>query len=298
MNAVLVTRLFFADEEMFLEFKVWERGSIGIEELQSFLVSDIRRALCDVFLEYFVLFTPISEIPPNLQMHYHSRAPSRNSQATTPTLVKTDPTTPVSSTPFPKQLGKKFLSEPATPAELRARSPATLLRKRSLIELPVKESLSRKSSKESPREVPKKSHQENVESIEKTYETLEEFFPLNPTDNPSRESPVPKRSDSEEASRKDSVSNSSNVQSGSVSDMERMLPKISGMENSLGSPYDTLTDREVEESFNATNEPDDRGREKKEPTWKDVELRRRRDRESRMARRRYERGEIGFLHPW
>ena len=285
---------FSTDEDLYLEFKVWERGSIGIEELQQFLVSDVRRALSDIFLEFFILFAPISEVPSNLQAYYFLRGHSRGSQATTPTSSKNDSrsTTPVSSTPHPRLVVKKFISEPATPAELRARSPVTFLRNRSLVEIPAKEPTSRKSSKESPRECAKKSQTETIENIEKTYETLEDYFPLSRSDNRLTSA---KRLEGDEAS----ASNQADNQLVSMREVERLLP---GTEVPFGSPYDTLTDKEVEDSFSfAMHETDEAGREpceKKEPTWKEIEWRKRCGKEARRTRRRFERGDVGFLHPW
>ena len=290
--------LYFADDDLYLEFKVWERGSIGIEELQQFLVSDVRKALSDIFLEFIILFTPISEVPSNLQSFYFSKIHSRSSQTTTPTSLKNNSrsTTPVSSTPYPRLVMKKFLSEPATPAELRARSPVVFLRNRSLNEIPVKEPLSRKSSKESPREVAKKSQLETIDNIERTYETLEEYFPLNPSENRSSST---RKSDSDEASVRETVSSTSDSHVVSVREVERLLPAV---ENTLSSPYDTLTDKEVEESFSSTvTETDDSGKDasdRKEPTWKEIERRKRYENEARRVRRRFERGEVGVLHPW
>lgn len=293
----------FLEEDLYFEFKIWERGSVGIEELQEFLLCDVRKAMSDIFIEFFILYTPICEVPSHLQSHYALKAQGRGSQTTTPTSLKTDSrsatpvsATPVSSTPYPRLIAKKYLSEPATPAELRARSPVPVLRNRSLNEIPVREPLARKSSKESPRDIAKKNQIETIENIEKTYETLEEYFPLNSSEN---RSVFVRKSDSDDASIRETLSTNSESHLVSIQEVERLLPAD---DNQFGSSYDTMTDKEVEESFSSTViETDDSGKdvsEKKDLTWKEIEKRKRSDKESRRIRRRFERGEAGFLHPW
>ena len=286
----------FLDDNLYLQFKVWERGSIGIEELQKFLVDDVHKALSDIFFEFFVLFTPISEVPLNLHASYSTKGHARNSQTTTPSSLKNDSRsgTPVSSAAFPKMMVKKFLSEPATPAEMRARSPVTMWRNRSLNDIPVKQPLSKKSSKESLKETSKKN--QTMDSIEKTYETLEEYFPLNPSESRNLSTKTP---ENDEMMSREVSSINSDSRAVSVRDVERLLPAI---DPPLGSAYEALVDREVEESFvssiNEVEDPQKEGPERKELTWKEIERRKRHEKETRRVRRRYERGEIGFLHPW
>ena len=285
-----------------MKFKIWERGSIGIDELRSFLISDVKRALCDVFLEYFLLVTPLSEVPPQFHYHYASRSSDLSGLSTSPCQSKytSKSATLLASTPFTQVplVSKRFLSEPPTPAERRSGSPAEILRNKSLNEAPVvREPISRKSSRDSPKESIKK-QQAAPGSLEKTYETLEDYFPLNKSGNVESESPAPRQTDSESTSVKDSGDVTS-CDSVSVIDEGKVLPELHAFEDPplLGSPYDTLTDREVEESFNATLYGDN-GTDKREPVWHEIEHRRRRDNDARRLRRKYERGEIGSLHPW
>ena len=287
----------FLEDDLFLEFKVWERGSIGIDELRDFLVADVRKALGDVFLEFFILGTPISEVPSNLQYFYYLKGHFSGSQRTTPSSLKNEsrPVTPVSSTPFPRPIVKKFLSEPATPAEIRARSPVTVLRNRSLNEIPIR--AFRKFSKESPREISKKSQVEAMDNIEKTYETLEEYFPLNPSE--SRNS-LTKKADTDDVCIREMSSNNSDFHVVSVREVEQLL-STAGQTSS--SPYESQIDKEVEDSFTppAGTEAEDNGkemREKKDLTWQEIEKRKRHDKQMQKIRRRFERGEVGFLHPW
>ena len=288
----------FLEDDLFLKFKIWERGSVGIEELQQFLVADVRKALSDIFLEFFILFTPISEVPSNLQPSYFPKGHSRSSQTTTPSSIRNESlsATPVSSAHFPKLAVKKFLSEPATPAELRARSPIGILRNRSLNEIPVKEPLSAKTSKELQRDIAKKSQVDTMENIEKTYETLEEYFPLNPSE--SRSSSI-KRAENDGTVIKELSSGNSDRHAVSVREVERFLPAA---DQSLGSPHEALIDKEVEESFTCISKEPEMGvkevSEKRELTWKEIEMRKRHEKENRRFRRRFERGDVGFLHPW
>ena len=286
------------DEGLYLQFKVWERGSIGIEELQQFLVDDVHKALSDIFFEFFILFTPISEVPLNLHASYSTKGHSRSSQTTTPSSLRNDSRscTPVSSMAVPKMMVKKFLSEPATPAEMKARSPVAMLRNRSLNDIPVKEPLTKKSSKESLKETPKKSQLETIDSIENTYETLEEYFPLNPSESRRLSTKTP---ENDEMISRDVSSGNSYSRAVSMGEVERLLPAI---DQPLGSTYEALVDREVEESFissiNESDDPAKEGAERKELTWKEIERRKRYEKETRRVRRRFERGDIGFLHPW
>ena len=287
----------FLEDDLFLEFKVWERGSIGIDDLRDFLVADVRKALGDVFLEFFILGTPISEVPSNLQYFYFLKGHFCSSQRTTPSSLKNEsrPITPVSSTPFPRPIVKKFLSEPATPAEIRARSPVTVLRNRSLNEFPIRDS--RKLSRESPREISKKSHVEAMDNIEKTYETLEEYFPLNPSENRSS---FIKKADTDESCIREMSSTNSDFHVVSVQEVERLLSTAG---QSSGSPYEAQIDKEVEDSFTPptgteAEENEKEVREKKDFTWQEIEKRKRHDKQKQKIRRRFERGDAGFLHPW
>ncbi len=117
------------------------------------------------------------------------------------------------------------------------------------------------------------------------------------------ESPAPRYSDSDNASMKDSDLVSSEAGSLPAVNPNNILPDFIGSEDQpqLGSSYDTVTDREVEESFNAmlhAGIDDVANVDKKDMTWQEIEHRRRKDKEARKLRRQYERGEIGSLHPW
>ena len=46
-----------------VQFAIWERGDIGVEQLSGRLKLSLRHALCDLLAEYYLLTAPLSKVP-------------------------------------------------------------------------------------------------------------------------------------------------------------------------------------------------------------------------------------------
>lgn len=46
-----------------VQFAIWERGDIGLEQLKGQLKLALRHALCDLLTEYYLLAAPLSKVP-------------------------------------------------------------------------------------------------------------------------------------------------------------------------------------------------------------------------------------------
>lgn len=123
------TQIYFIGRNILIQFKIWERGNIEMDNFEKDLLNCVKHALCDVFLEYHLFCTPLCHIPKPLQSSVHSSRresivrrssfthlrqsvhSSGSSAATTPKLIK------------PHANLKKFFSEPTTPNDMRSESP-------------------------------------------------------------------------------------------------------------------------------------------------------------------------------
>jgi len=63
----VVFMVFFAflptEDNFIIEFSIWKRGSIGLEQLTNQLKCITQHALCDLLMEYLLLPAPLSSIP-------------------------------------------------------------------------------------------------------------------------------------------------------------------------------------------------------------------------------------------
>lgn len=83
-----------------VQFAIWERGDIGLEQLKGQLKLALRHALCDLLTEYYLLAAPLSKVP---KMYWKS-AITRQRSCSEP------PSSPI--VPIPK--GPKLGSVPET----------------------------------------------------------------------------------------------------------------------------------------------------------------------------------------
>ena len=328
---------------MFIQFKIWERGDIGIAELRSSLIATVRKALCDLFIEYYLLSVPISLIPTHLHHTYThtSRCSSAGSQKAVTVQKK------ISSDSFslppkcPQVSGKRFLSEPCTPVGLRARSPGIILHDKEAFDYDKddkgtetkdnkkdvggksKEPLERRVSEPifSSRSVTTGHLESDTVFIDKRDEDLKDVLVFDEPELAPRVASESNASvkDLEKADEKETIKDtdisvSSVNTTASVTtlsslpkpslpaEMEYSLPRHPPVEEILhtSGSYDTVTDKEVEESFNATFEEIMKSLSKngKDATWQEIEVRRRQEKECRKLRRKFERGVVGQLNPW
>lgn len=276
-----------------IQFKIWERGNIEMDNFEKDLLNCVKHALCDVFLEYHLFCTPLCHIPKPLQSSVHSSRresivrrssfthlrqsvhSSGSSAATTPKLIK------------PHANLKKFFSEPTTPNDMRSESPG----------LKIKDDLSLVA--ESPKSLPRDYNtavEISPEEIEKRRYSLMEQ---------RRQSPVvAKKKMSREDSplmRKRSASSltPSNHSDDGQSELNKQQKTISMSElNQLKLPvtsYVMLTDAEVHESFKAVTAETD-SEKKLSTTWQEIEIQRRLELDNRKERRKHEHGIKGELH--
>ena len=54
---------FSADDDIMVQFAIWERGDIGLDQLTAQLKRALRHALCDLLTEYYLLAAPLSKVP-------------------------------------------------------------------------------------------------------------------------------------------------------------------------------------------------------------------------------------------
>ena len=52
-----------SDEDIIVQFAIWERGDIGLSQLNGQLKLALRHALCDLLIEYYLLTAPLSIVP-------------------------------------------------------------------------------------------------------------------------------------------------------------------------------------------------------------------------------------------
>ncbi|KAJ7386497.1 KICSTOR complex protein szt2 [Desmophyllum pertusum] len=90
-----------------VQFAIWERGDIGIDQLAGQLELTLRHALCDLLAEYYLLAAPLSKVP---QMYWRSSITrSRSSSA---------PPSPLPLTPKGPKLGSLTSSEKSSKRQL------------------------------------------------------------------------------------------------------------------------------------------------------------------------------------
>lgn len=84
-----------------MQFAIWERGDIGLDQLKGQLKLALRHALCDLLTEYYLLAAPLSKVP----KMYCKPAITRQRSCS-------DPPFPTAPAPAPK--GPKLGSLPET----------------------------------------------------------------------------------------------------------------------------------------------------------------------------------------
>lgn len=93
---------FSADDDIKVQFAIWERGDIGLDQLSEQLKLTLRHALCDLLTEYYLLAAPLSKVPKLYRNSSNTRL--RSSSA---------PTSPL---PIPPKVPTHLESPPEKPA--------------------------------------------------------------------------------------------------------------------------------------------------------------------------------------
>lgn len=52
-----------AEDDIIVQFAIWERGDIALDQFTSQLKLTLRHALCDLLTEYYLLTAPLSKVP-------------------------------------------------------------------------------------------------------------------------------------------------------------------------------------------------------------------------------------------
>lgn len=125
-----VTLLFFTTvRNTLIQINIWQKGEINVKIFEDELLKNLTNALYDVFLEFFLLSTPLCDIPQSLQLsHTLSREPSTNHRSSfshVRSSLQSSNSSSATTPKFGKSLGKRNFSEPGTPIETRADSPIT-----------------------------------------------------------------------------------------------------------------------------------------------------------------------------
>ena len=76
-----------------VQFSIWERGDIGLEQLSDHLKLSLRHALCDLLAEYYLLTAPLSEVPEKYRRSQTARPRSCPEPRSEKTLTSKSPTT-------------------------------------------------------------------------------------------------------------------------------------------------------------------------------------------------------------
>ena len=84
-----------------MQFAIWERGDIGLDQLKGQLKLALRHSLCDLLTEYYLLAAPLSKVP---KMYWKSAVTRQRSCS--------DP--PFPTAPAPASKGPKLGSLPET----------------------------------------------------------------------------------------------------------------------------------------------------------------------------------------
>ena len=77
-----------------VQFAIWERGDIGLDQLEGQLKLALRHALCDLLTEYYLLAAPLSKVP---KMYWKSAITRQRSCS--------DPPLPIAPAPKGPKLG-------------------------------------------------------------------------------------------------------------------------------------------------------------------------------------------------
>lgn len=85
---------FSADDDIMVQFAIWERGDIGLNQLAGQLKLALRHALCDLLTEYYLLAAPLSKVP---KMYWRSLITRPRSSS--------EPPSPITLTPKGPKLG-------------------------------------------------------------------------------------------------------------------------------------------------------------------------------------------------
>ena len=85
--------LFLAEDDIMVQFSIWERGDIGLEQLSDHLKLSLRHALCDLLAEYYLLTAPLSEVPQKYRRSQIARPRSCSEPRLERTLIPKSPTT-------------------------------------------------------------------------------------------------------------------------------------------------------------------------------------------------------------
>ena len=75
-----------------VQFSIWERGDIGLEQLSDHLKLSLRHALCDLLAEYYLLTAPLSEVPEKYRRSQIARPRSCSESRLERILIPKSPT--------------------------------------------------------------------------------------------------------------------------------------------------------------------------------------------------------------
>lgn len=106
-----------------IQINIWQKGEVDIESFSENLLEIFQNALYDVFLEFYLLCTPICDIPPPLQVSnsssrepiYYHRSSFSHVRSSVQSSSSSSATTPKFGKTFTNQIRNS--SEPSTPIE-------------------------------------------------------------------------------------------------------------------------------------------------------------------------------------
>ena len=75
-----------------VQFAIWERGDIGLDQLSNHLKLSLRHALCDLLTEYYLLTAPLSKVPEKYRKTQVTHSRSCSEPASPSTLSPKGPT--------------------------------------------------------------------------------------------------------------------------------------------------------------------------------------------------------------
>ena len=79
------------EDDIMVQFAIWERGDIGIDQLSSQLKLSLRHALCDLLTEYYLLTAPLSKVPEKYRKTQVTRLRSCSEPSSPSTLTPKGP---------------------------------------------------------------------------------------------------------------------------------------------------------------------------------------------------------------
>lgn len=91
-DVIRLSCFFSADDDIKVQFAIWERGDIGLNQLAGQLKLTLRHALCDLLTEYYLLAAPLSKVPKLYQISSNTRARSSSEPLSPSSILPKAPT--------------------------------------------------------------------------------------------------------------------------------------------------------------------------------------------------------------